>query len=276
MTVTQFLRDTVPALLDGFADVYRFNDVRLQARRIAGECNPMGVDNQKVAGPATHRSYPENCPPSCAHLKGHHRTGNASCMSNKGNLRKHNNKATPGWYPAAVAATACIFHAQRTYPPRKARLHVTGGLWLDGELDWQYIDCLTGTRDLDGIVTQIKRRLRLPPDTKVAFGYAHVPHGDWRNRLMDHGIHFRLSAHADDGGVITWPFDHLKVLEQHLGRRITRCPHNLRRWINCQRCRLCFLRDNNLIAFSPTLGAPRDTFDPPELARELGLIPKTT
>lgn len=104
-----------------------------KALQAAGvEPNPVGVGNAKTELPGTYRPVGASCPSTCALL-------GSGCYAQKGHVALAQNRAKVDLDKDLGAAALAMVAASKLPTPKPARLHVSGDLLKQGELDSAYI-----------------------------------------------------------------------------------------------------------------------------------------
>lgn len=201
--------------------------------------NPVGGGNRKTGTPATYRPVGATCPSSCPYL------GNG-CYAQQGFVYHHQGNASPDWLPSATSALVAMVLAARL--ETVARLHVSGDLTRDDQVDRAYVAALE----------QLGRYLRaqLELTGPLAWTYTHLTPaqlGPWHERLKAAGIVVRFSDQLGHDGVIVAPFSEVPELRlRHPGQRLAKCLAQLTDdRIPCASCKLCWERPDLTIVFRP-------------------------
>lgn len=178
--------------------------------------NPIGIDNRKVAMPATYNPVGEgphgSCPAGCLQKD--------ACYARFGNVNLHQKRSSMDFRMRIKAVEAAIFSAiMHDFPA--IRPHVSGDFHCNGKVDWSYID---GVGELLARHPQIK-----------AWAYTHEP-DPVAVDVMRERLGPTMSLWHSDGqgpGSVT-------ISDNPKRDGLTPCPAQLHDDMTCARCKLCW------------------------------------
>lgn len=157
---------------------YYIKTGREALRQEGFEPNPVGVGNRKTELPGTYRPVGASCPKTCALL-------GEGCYAQKGRVNMVQVRAEVNLAKDLSSAGLAMATAANMAKPGPARLHVSGDLLKNGELDQDYIDGLVEMAPKVSSESPVK-----------AYGYTHAKGEEARkaiSRLKSAGIVIRQS-----------------------------------------------------------------------------------